>query len=174
MISKIGEFFNTEIQPTIGGQLLWLVATVLVTLIVTLFFSQTGKIIKKVFIFIKKKILEVYNSPSNQNRRLYKKIKKSLKKPIESKPIPFPNGVPLKLQREFLKAKAEGRKLSYEPLHDIIVKYELEYPQRLEEYYVLHPEEKKKDEEVQKNMQETLNKASEQLRELSNFILPRK
>ena len=51
MISKIGEFFNTEIQPTIGGQLLWLVATVLVTLIVTLFFSQTGKIIKKVFIF---------------------------------------------------------------------------------------------------------------------------
>lgn len=80
LISKIGEFFNTEIQPTIGGQLLWLVATVLVTLIVTLFFSQTGKIIKKVFIFIKKKILEVYNSPSNQNRRLYKKIKKSLKK----------------------------------------------------------------------------------------------
>lgn len=78
------------------------------------------------------------------------------------------------MQREFLKAKAEGRKLSYEPLHDIIVKYELEYPQRLEEYYVLHPEEKKKDEEVQKNMQETLNKASEQLRELSNFILPRK
>ncbi|EMW5628106.1 TPA: hypothetical protein ACWL3Y_003067 [Enterococcus faecalis] len=116
----------------------------------------------------------MYNSPSNQNRRLYKKIKKSLKKPIESKPIPFPDGVPLKLQREFLKAKAEGRKLSYEPLHDIIVKYELEYPQRLEEYYVLHPEEKKKDEEVQKNMQETLNKASEQLRELSNFILPRK
>ena len=115
MISKIGEFFNTEIQPTIGGQLLWLVATVLVTLIVTLFFSQTGKIIKKVFIFIKKKILEVYNSPSNQNRKLYKKIKKSLKKPIESKPIPFPDGVPLKLQREFLKAKAEGRKLSYEP-----------------------------------------------------------
>ncbi len=51
LISKIGEFFNTEIQPTIGGQLLWLVATVLVTLIVILFFSQTGKIIKKVFIF---------------------------------------------------------------------------------------------------------------------------
>ena len=49
LISKIGEFFNTEIQPTIGGQLLWLVATVLVTLIVTLFFSQTGKIIKKGF-----------------------------------------------------------------------------------------------------------------------------
>ncbi len=36
LISKIGEFFNTEIQPTIGGQLLWLVATVLVTQIYNL------------------------------------------------------------------------------------------------------------------------------------------
>ena len=51
LISKIGEFFNTEIQPTIGGQLLWLVATVLVTLIVTLFFSQTDK--KSIYIYKK-------------------------------------------------------------------------------------------------------------------------
>lgn len=150
MLLKFKDFFNTEINQTIGSQLCWLISTVVITLFVTVTLGQVKKMLVKLSNYIKKKVLSCYYSPLNNQKRLYRKIKKNVKKSEDIKPKIYPSYVSIKIIRDYIKAKEQSRKLEYKPLHDILVKYESEYPKRIEKYYDLHPDEKIEDELIQK------------------------
>ena len=144
MIKKILE---TEIDQTIGSQLSWLVATVVITLIVSLFTEQIFRWIKTVFFKVKK----FYHSPYREQKRIYKKIEKyersiyfKLEKPNEL-PKDLPHILDPRISKVF-KTNSKKHKIVYKALKDKVNYYIESYPERLERFYELYPYEREKDE----------------------------
>lgn len=174
MMTGISEFLNTEINQTIGSQLIWLMITVIVTIAIGTVLSQTNNLIRKGVRKLICKMKKRYNQPLKQNKRLYKKIKKDLKRNKNLRLNEFPPGVSLDLYMEFIDAKKDGVKLQFEPLHDILVEYELEYHNRLEKYYEMYPEEKIKAEAMEKDLAESFKLVNNNLKDISPLFLPKK
>lgn len=166
------EFFETEITPTVGSQLLWLVVTVLITLFITLFLDQTKNLLKKIFVYFKGKVTDAYNTPINKQKRLYKKIRRFEKKNKEIKPKPYPEGVSIGDVRKFNDKRKSGLSLEYGPLNELMIEYQKTYAEKLEKYYELHPEEKEQDELRGKKLEDSFKETLDSLQNIRPHNFP--
>lgn len=134
----VGNILDKEISSTVGSQLLWVMATVLITLLLDRALNHSIDKLTQKLQALKTKY---YEKPKVVEKQMYKKIKKKIKQNRDEMPQRFPPGLSLRYYRDM---REENFKFSYKPLEKIVEEYYETYDVRLRKYFIDHPEEREK------------------------------
>lgn len=166
----MGSILDKEISSTVGSQLLWVMATVLITLILDRVLNHSLDKLTQKLKALKTKYDE---TPKVVEKQMYKKIKKKIKQNRDEMPQRFPPGLVI---RYYSDMREDNFNFSYKPLQKIVEEYSDTYDERLRKYFIDHPEEREKHEEKKRELAKSLEKLKNSFDSIANsdyFNFPR-